>query len=64
MSGILMQILSGKRQQIDGLLQERRNSIASALELPLSCFNPSKYSNCFGVYVSNGDRFLLTVVIY
>ena len=28
--------------QIDGLVQERRNSIANAMELPLSCTNPSK----------------------
>ena len=28
---------------IDGLVQERRNSIANALELLLSCINPSKY---------------------
>ena len=26
---------------IDGLMQERRNSIANALELRLSCTNPS-----------------------
>ena len=26
---------------IDGLMQERRNSIAKALELRLSCINPS-----------------------
>ena len=28
---------------IDGLVQERRNSIAKALELRLSCTNPSIY---------------------
>ena len=28
---------------IDGLVQERRNSIANALELRLSCTNPSKW---------------------
>ena len=28
----------------DGLVQERRNSIANALELRLSCTNPSTYS--------------------
>ena len=27
---------------IDGLVQERRNSIANALELRLPCTNPSK----------------------
>ena len=30
--------------QIDGLVQERRNSIANALELRLSCTNPSKFN--------------------
>ena len=34
-----------KRQNIDGLVQERRNSIANALELHLSCTNPSTYSS-------------------
>ena len=29
--------------KIDGLMQERRNSIANALELRLSCTNPSIY---------------------
>ena len=29
--------------KIDGLLQERRNSIANAMELRLSCTNPSKW---------------------
>ena len=28
--------------QVDGLVQERRNSIANAQELRLSCTNPSK----------------------
>ena len=31
--------------QIHGLVQERRNSIANALELRLSCTNPSKWFN-------------------
>ena len=31
-------------QQIDGLVQERRNSIADALELRLSCINQSRWS--------------------
>ena len=30
--------------QLDGLVQERRNSIANALELCLSCINPSNCS--------------------
>ena len=28
--------------EVDGLVQERRNSISNALELRLSCTNPSK----------------------
>ena len=31
---------------IDGLVQERRNSIANALELRLPCTNPSIYTHC------------------
>ena len=31
---------------IDGLVQERRNSIANALELRLSCTNPSIFEFC------------------
>ena len=31
---------------IDGLVQERRNSIANALELRLSCTNPLLYTSC------------------
>ena len=30
-------------EYIDGLVQERRNSIANELELRLSCTNPSLY---------------------
>ena len=33
----------GTYLQVDGLVQERRNSIALAMELRLSCSNPSKY---------------------
>ena len=32
------------KPQIDGLVQERRNSIAYAMELRLYCINPLKYS--------------------
>ena len=35
-------------QKIDVLVQERRNSIANALELHLSCINPSKCSHIQG----------------
>ena len=31
--------------EVDGLLQERRNSISNALELRLSCTNPSKWKH-------------------
>ena len=33
------------QDKIDRLLQERRNSIANALELRLSCTNPSRWSH-------------------
>ena len=33
---------------IDGLMQERRNSIANTLELRLSCTNPWIYVILFG----------------
>ena len=36
---------SGKFSHIDGLVQERRNSIANTLELSLSCTKPSIYCN-------------------
>ena len=36
--------LSGRRDFIDGLMQERRNSSALAMKLPLSCINPSIYT--------------------
>ena len=32
------------RYKIDGFMQEKRTSIANALELRLSCINPSKWS--------------------
>ena len=31
--------------EVDGLLQERRNSVSNALELCLSCTNPSKWKH-------------------
>ena len=38
------QLISTYTEWIDGLVQERQNSIANALELRLSCTNPSKYT--------------------
>ena len=38
---------------IVGLVQERRNSIANALELRLSCTNPSIYYPCLSIYLSD-----------
>ena len=32
---------------VDGLVQERRNSIANALELRLSCTNPTMWHHCY-----------------
>ena len=37
----IIYIYSKQYSNIDGLMQERRNSIAEALELRLSCINPS-----------------------
>ena len=37
---------SQSNNYIDGLVQERRNSIANALELRVSCTNPSTWSHC------------------
>ena len=34
-----------RRRNIDGSVQERRNSIANALELRISCTNPSIYEH-------------------
>ena len=34
---------------IDGLVQERRNSIANAMELRLSCTNPSTWDFVIGL---------------
>ena len=39
----VMAVIVRKGHQIDGLVQERRNSIANALELRLSCTNPLKF---------------------
>ena len=44
---------------IDGLMQERRNSIANALELHLSCTNPSIYSSNEIRIVCDGEGFHL-----
>ena len=37
-----------KKWQVDGLVQDRRNSIANALELRLSCTKSSKCYNVTG----------------
>ena len=44
---------------VDGLVQERRNSIANTLELRLSCTNPSMYRlfyTCFTMAYPNKDN--------
>ena len=38
---IIFVVTLGTVHHFDGLVQERRNSIANALELRLSCTNPS-----------------------
>ena len=47
------QLICACSAQIDGLVQERRNSIANALELRLSCTNPLRWS---------GDHFNITLL--
>ena len=42
--------LQWKRHETNGLVQDRRNSIANALELRLSCTNPSKWAFAFDKY--------------
>ena len=41
--GLLIHVSDKPREQKNGLVQEGRNSIADALELRLSCTNPSKW---------------------
>ena len=38
-----LEVPPNRDDYFDGLVQERRNSIANALELRLSCTNPSIY---------------------
>ena len=41
----MYRVFGGQIYDIDGWMQERRNSIANALELRLSCTNPSMLCN-------------------
>ena len=44
------------RQHVDGLVQERRNSIAKAMELRLSCTNPSMcYCSFIWIYLDENQ---------
>ena len=55
--------LAGARtpaDEIDGLVQERRNSIALAMELRLSCTNPSK---CWSIPVDYKDQWWLLCLL-
>ena len=45
---------------IDGLVQERRNSIANAVELRLSCINPSIYGPCMIVPKKMNENLLIS----
>ena len=49
-----------RRPYINGLAQERRNSIAEALELRLSCTNPSIYeiAHCYISYFTEMEKWL------
>ena len=46
---VMIRYLSLPESKFDGLVQERRNSIANALELRLSCNNPSSRSIINGI---------------
>ena len=46
----LFQCTDTLQPTIDGLAQERRNSIANALESRLSCTNPSIFRSCGNIY--------------
>ena len=52
-------------EYFDGLVQERRNSIANALELRLSCTNPSIWLSSVtrGTVVPRGGRVPLTLCV-
>ena len=41
--------------EIDELVEERRNSIANALELRLSCTNPSKYE--YNIIIKDTNKY-------
>ena len=45
MHGIVEDTFATFEMQIDGLVLERRNSSALAMELHLSCIDPSKYGH-------------------
>ena len=43
---MMQKLNKGQLGHFDGLVQERRNSIVNALELRVSCTNPSIYWSC------------------
>ena len=47
---------------VNGLVQERRNSIANALELPLSCTNPSIFEQ--DMFHTNHDKVIIVGVLF
>ena len=49
---------TGAILQFDGLVQERRNSIANALELRLSCTNPLNYANASEATLKDMGRYV------
>ena len=49
------EVAETKKKNIDGLVQGRRNSIANALELRLSCTNPSICYYNFVISAVPGD---------
>ena len=67
-----LRFISSLRGHIDGLVQERRNSIALEMELRLSCTNPSTHSVStdemnhdgwiYGILDYNHDLFILFIL--
>ena len=47
---------AASKEHVDGLVQERCNSIAKALELHLSCTNPSIWSSMMTFQFQQGNR--------
>ena len=53
------------KEKIDGLMQERRNSSALAMELRLSCINPLEWSDWLSWWLSylySGNSYSIQII--